>query len=119
MNRMDRIAEVVVRGSRQKMAGTWSLPQTPQAAMLIKRVVKVLQRGDSPLVGAKNDVEDALYNLLGDDELFDDLDRQRKYYYQACADSIVSRIKKMAMQKPQDFKNPQMHAMLVELVKSL
>jgi predicted component of type VI protein secretion system len=52
--------------------GTWSLPQTPKQARKLKKLLKEPLRAD--------EAADKLYDLLGDDELFDLIITEQKIF---------------------------------------
>lgn len=94
----------VVRIARKLVGGTWSLPNSRNAAMLWK-MIKRLKAGEQAVEG-KTDVGDALYHLLGDDELFDELDRAKGEYLRRCGKAVENRVKVLAKQKDEDFQKP-------------
>jgi len=54
-----------------RTAGTWALPDTEKKAL---QLVKYVQGLDDYTAYSKEDVESKIYNLYGDDVLFDDID---------------------------------------------
>ena len=102
--------------SIKKTAGIWALPDTPAKAERIKELINILREGHLP---ENNDVEQYVYNLLGDDNLFDAIDRLEDAFAKQCAKVIVKRIAELAAQPQDSFKNPQVHAMLNELARTL
>jgi hypothetical protein len=93
---MNTIARELVRVSKEVMAGTWSLPKNDNDTEMIVRMVTAMKAGDWLTKGNTSPVNDAMYNLLGDDSMFDDLDRAVRVYLKACAAAIVKRVRELA-----------------------
>ena len=106
---------ISIRANKMKTAGTWALPDTPDKASQLAAIVRTLRGGELPA----KDVSEHIYRLLGDDDLFDELGRLEKAYAQGCASAIAKRVRGLAAQPPGDFKDPQAHANLVELARTL
>jgi len=95
----------VGRISRRLMGGTWSLPRTREAAERLVKMVRRMKGGDEPVVG-RSDVSVLMYPLIGDDELFDDLDRVQGEYFRSCGRLVEARVRKLAKQDEKDFNKP-------------
>ena len=117
MNRQ-RIAQEILSVAKELTAGSWSSPSNPGDVAKIIKMVKRMAAGEKPLLGRPRP-EDAFYEYLGDDDLFDSFISSERYYYKSCADSVVRRVRELAKQPVDSFKDPQDHAMIVELAKKL
>lgn len=111
---IERMAARVV-ASMPRKAGTWALPETPWEVKKLRAFIAMLQSGHWP----EESMTNHLHDLLGDDQLFDDLGFQRRQYLKKCANAVIIRIKALAAQDASDFTNPKVHENLVELAKSL
>lgn len=69
MNRISKIAD--------KIAGTWSIPDSSIKVEKLVRIVKEMDRGNWPM-GENGDINNILYDLIGDDDLYDKIDRIRR-----------------------------------------
>lgn len=116
MKQMAQIADRVTASMIRK-AGTWALPDNANAVRMLENVVKALKQGKSPQ--GRNDVTDILYPLLGDDELFDSLERLAKDYHQKCGEAVVRRIRQMASESSQGFDSQEAYENLVSLSRRL
>jgi hypothetical protein len=124
MNREAKIADRVVR---QVFAGTWALPNTPAKAEKIISGVRNMSRGRLPDGGIPDkkpmvdNVESYFYNLLGDDDLFDDIDdlakrfKEPREFLNACSISIKSHIEKLVKQGREGLVHPQDYESLIRL----
>ena len=104
-------------GIKPRKAGTWAMPRDPNAVRMLGNIIKMLKDGKSPQ--DRNDVQDSLYPLLGDDRLFDDIGKLEKEYHKKCGAAAVRRLKELAGQNPADFKNPEEYENVVSLAVSL
>jgi hypothetical protein len=67
--------------------GTWSLPVTVYQAGELVKVIKDLEKSDIETVMG---IEDKLYDVLGDDDLFDEIDAE----FQKLGPKLASIVKK-------------------------
>ncbi len=104
-------------GLKPRKAGIWALPRDPNAVRMLRNIIKILKEGKSP--HDRNDVQDSLYPLLGDDQLFDDIARLEKEYHKKCGAAAVRRLKELAGKNSADFKNPEEYENIVSLAVSL
>jgi hypothetical protein len=128
MNREAKIADKIVR---QIFAGTWALPNTPAKAEKIVGGVRNMGRGKLPDGGIPDkktmaeDVADYFDNLLGDDELFDDIGdlakrfKEPEEFLRACAISIRSRIGQLVKDGKESFRDPQAYENLIKLNRQI
>jgi len=92
---------------RTRKAGTWALPKMYDASRLVK-FVKRMEKGEWPV--PMNDIGDLLYPILGDDALFDQIDRAERMYLKTSANAIRARIRELAEQAakhPEEFTDPE------------
>ena len=64
-----KIAQELVAVARELSAGTWALPKDQRDVVKIVKMINRMRAGSAPLPN-KPDPSDALYGLLGDDDLF-------------------------------------------------
>lgn len=97
--------------------GTWALPSSEgEAKALIKKLQESIPAGIDG-----NNASNELYNLLGDDKLFDNI-------YEAAEERgpevdvrplVVERIQELTRMDPTNFRNPETHAYLVKILESV
>lgn len=83
--------------------GTWSLPQTKQQA---EKLSKLLEK---PLLSRS--IEDNLYHLAGDDNLFDEISTLKKEYgskydFRNRVKTFINNIIERYENNPEDFSKP-------------
>lgn len=100
---INRVASTIITG------GTWSIPETESSMNELAKIVKKLESGKPP-VNNDADVNSAIYHLLGDDELYDVLDKLKEdfqkaqtTYFKSCGKAIKYKVEKMARENS-DFK---------------
>jgi UDP-N-acetylglucosamine 2-epimerase len=116
MSREMKIAESVA-GSMMREAGTWALPGGEWKKKRLTDLIKVLRMGEIP--NDENPVTTAIGDLLGDDQLFDDLGKAQAKYAKEAAEIIVRHIKRMAKWDADEYKREDEYLALVDLAKKL
>lgn len=102
MNRK-AVAQELVRVAKLLSAGTWSMPNNKADSQKLLKLIKQMEKGEWP---DDKTPATALYNVLGDDQLFDSFDREAKPYLRACADMVKRRIKQFAQQDVDEYSDP-------------
>ncbi len=92
------------------------MPNNRMKAQKILTIIKDMEKGDWP-----NDETPtmALYDLLGDDQLFDQLDLAAKPFLKACAEATKKRIKQFAQMGSDEYSDPKDKEQLDWLAKQL
>lgn len=114
---MNTVARELVRVSKEVMAGTWSLPKNDKDTAAIVRIVTILKAGDWPMTISP--VNDAMYNLLGDDSMFDEFDSAGRMYLKECATAIVQRVRELAKDPSSSYRNIAEYNQIQKLNKML
>lgn len=117
MNRQ-AVAKELLAVAKALTAGTWGLPKNSGDVQKIIRMVESMKQGEPPLPG-KPDPADAFYELLGDDDLHDDFETEREHFYKGCANAVVRRIKSLAKDQKDSFRDPAEYDMVVALARKL
>lgn len=113
----ERVASSFIRTAGIRTAGTWSSPRSKSDVVLLVSLIKKLQSGELGTVD--NPVTSPVYNLIGDDDLFDKLDSQWKYFLKDAAEQMVKKLKEWSKMKPEDWKTPETPALCAEILKKV
>jgi hypothetical protein len=102
----------------RRQAGTWALPRTDRDVLTIAKVISSMARGD------RHDLDkypqDMLHGVLGDDTLFDALDKETDKYLKQCATVTKKFIKNMVKgHEKADYKDPESYDKMEELAGML
>ena len=117
-NRLDKHKQSNFQKMIDRVAGTWSLPTTGNAVKLVK-LIKRLQAGMWPDESHNGVVESSAYGLLGDDQLFDELNEIARGYLKSCADAMVNRLKQLAKNNPSSYRDPDDHAAVLRVLSKV
>ena len=99
-----------------RIAGTWSTPESDADVRKLSLYVK--NWGENTLDQEKFPA-DVIYHLLGDDTLFDELDKLRHEFFKDSAKAIAKRVKELAEAKPESFRNPKAQAYIIKVNEQL
>ena len=90
-------AEIFENWANQVVEGTWTMPETPEA----KDKLATLLMSELPVGPDASNAKEQLYDILGDDELFDQLDELAQQDADADARPvIIARMEEMGMEVP-------------------
>ena len=125
---MERVAKEMLRLAKALLAdddkvvtaGTWALPMNEANVKAIVAIYKRLKSGRLPKKLDSGPISDVLYNLLGDDELFDTLGRHTVAYCKDCADEIKRWVDKLQKKHQRDeYRDPESFDMIEQLAAQL
>jgi hypothetical protein len=116
MNRI-AVAKELVKVAKLLSAGTWSLPNSQAKARALLDIIQQMEKGS--LDASENSPTGVLYNYLGDDELFGDIDRLTTSYLKSCAALVKRSVKQFAKRDADDFKDKKAYEALVWLAQQL
>jgi hypothetical protein len=99
---MQKVIEKIANEITKK-AGTWSLPDSTEKISKLEIILKSLKEGSY----IKNGPNTALYEILGDDQLFDKIDKELRKAYQLIYPYVKTYIIKLIddyEKNPENFK---------------
>jgi len=114
-NTSARITKKGIKASEERTAGTWAVPTNEKDVRTIAKYVQRMKAGKNPIEGKS--VSDAFVDLLGNDNLFDDLGWLHDAYLIKCAEAVTKTVRTLAKQEFKDSKHSEAMAQLNRLLK--